>query len=149
MSLFKSSRPQNLHPDALIRSRKDVAKQNHEAVRVAVQAMRRRNMRPQEITVQAVAKESGVSVATIYRRGELFALVRNANPELQRRQAKQVYREDLQSEKAKATKSEESRDYYQREAELAKLGTQGVQQENVLLRKKLLKLQREIDDKEK
>jgi hypothetical protein len=131
MSLFKSNRPQNLHPEALIQSRKDVAKQNHESVRVAV---------------QAVAKESGVSVATIYRRNELFALVQNANHELQRRQTEQVYRDDLEREQAKSTEFEKGRDYYQREAELAKLGIQRVQQENVQLRKKLLKLQRGIDD---
>jgi hypothetical protein len=61
-----SYRPQNLKPDGLVQSRKQVAEQHFQQVRVTVQAMLRRGMKPQDITVPTVAKESQVSVATIY-----------------------------------------------------------------------------------
>src|SRR5947208_16448523 len=70
-----SYRPQNQHPDGLVQSRKQVAEQHYQQVRVTVQAMLRRGMKPHEITVPTVAKEAGVSVATIYRRADLFTLV--------------------------------------------------------------------------
>ncbi len=144
MGSSKSSRPQNLHPDALIQSRKDAAHRNEEAVRVTVQAMQRRKTDPRKITVQAVAREAGVSVATIYRRGELFALVQKANPELQRRQAEQVYREDRACLQAELADARRDADYYKREAELVKIGSLGLKQEITRLRKKKLELQLEL-----
>ncbi|EFH85409.1 hypothetical protein [Ktedonobacter racemifer] len=79
-----SYRPQNQHPDGLVQSRKQVAEQHYQQVRVTVQAMLRRGMKPQEITVPVVAKEAGVSVATIYRRADLFTIVQRGNPAIQR-----------------------------------------------------------------
>jgi len=67
-----------------------VAEQHYQQVRVAVQAMLRRGMKSQEITIPAVAKEAKVSIATIYRRVDLFTIVQRANPAIQRRQAEQV-----------------------------------------------------------
>jgi chromosome segregation ATPase len=144
MKLTKSNRPQNLHPDALIQSRKQAARLNLDAVRVTVQAMQHRKTDPQKITVQAVAKEAGVSAATIYRRDELFALIRKANPDLQRRQAEQVHQNDLAALQAKLVATQKEKEYYQKEAELAKIGSQGLKQEITQLRKKKLELQREI-----
>jgi hypothetical protein len=74
---INSYRPQNQHPDGLIRYHERLAKEHREQVRVTVQAMHRRKMKPHEITVAAVVKESGVSSATIYRNDELFALIRH------------------------------------------------------------------------
>jgi hypothetical protein len=113
-------------------------------VRVTVQAMQRRKTDPRNITVQAVAKEARVSVATIYRRDNLFALVRKANPALQRRQTEQVYRDDLLRLQAELAVAQKEQDYYKKEAELAKIGSQGLKQEITQLRKKNLELQREI-----
>jgi hypothetical protein len=91
-----SYRPQNQKPDGLIQSRKRLAEQHYEQVRVTVQAMVRRGMKPHAVTVPAVAKEARVSVATIYRRTDLFTLVQRANPDLQRRQKEQVYQKTIQ-----------------------------------------------------
>jgi len=51
-----SYRPQNLKPDGLVQSRKQVAEQHFQQVRVTVQAMLRRGMKPQDITVPTVGK---------------------------------------------------------------------------------------------
>lgn len=144
MRTEKKLRLQNQHPSALIQSRKDLALQHYEAVRVTVQAMRRRGTPAQDITVQAVAEEARVSVATIYRRDDLFALIQKANPDLQRRQAEQVYRNDLGALQAELTEAQRDKEYYKKEAELAKIGSQGLKQEITQLRKKNLDLQREI-----
>lgn len=144
MRSFKSNRPQNQHPDALIQSRKDAARRNYDAVRVTVQAMRRRGIASHELTVQAVAQESGVSVATIYRRDDLFILIRNANPDLQRRQSEQIYQNDIVRLQAELVDTQRNQAYYKSEAQLAKIGSQGLKQEITQLRKKNLDLQREI-----
>lgn len=144
MHFEKKTRPQNQQPQALIQSRKDLALQNYEAVRVTVQAMRKRGTPTSEITVQTVAKESGVSVATIYRREDLFVLIRKVNPDLQRRQSEQVYRNDLVGLQAELAEVQKDKDYYKKEAELAKIGSRGLKQEITQLRKKNLDLQREI-----
>ena len=144
MKLTKSSRPQNLHPDALIQSRKQAARRNVEAVRVTVQAMHHRKTDPQNITVQTVSKEAGVSAATIYRRDELFALVQQANPKLERRHAEQVYRKDLASLQTALAEARKDLAYYKKEAEVAKIGSRGLKQEITQLKKKNLDLQREI-----
>jgi hypothetical protein len=144
MKLTKSNRPQNLHPDALIQSRKQAAHLSLEAVRVTVQAMQRRKTDPRKITVQAVGKEAGVSAATIYRRDELFALVQQANPDLGRRHAEQVYRNDLVSLQTSLAEARKDQAYYKKEAELAKIGSRGLKQEITELKKKNLDLQREI-----
>jgi len=137
MKSMKSNRPQNLNPEALIQSRKEVALQNEEAVRVTVQAIRKRKTPPHKVTVQMVAKESGVSVATIYRRDELFALIQRMNPKLQRRQIEQKQCDTLNQEQ------EQQIAYYKSQLQLVKTGVQRVQQENTLLRKKILELQRQ------
>jgi hypothetical protein len=141
----KSNRPQNQHPDALIRSRKDAAQRNYEAVRVTVQAMRRRGMPPDQVTVLAVARESGVSVATIYRRNDLFSLVERVNPDLRRRQTERVYRDEIARLRAELAAAKKDNDYFQNEAMLAKLGSRRLEQENTQLRKKLLEFQREAE----
>src|SRR6266566_4981207 len=95
MRSTNSYRPQNQHPDGLVQSRKQVAAQHYQQVRVTVQAMLQRGMKPHEISIPAVAKEARVSVATIYRRTDLFTLVQRANPSIQRRQAEQVYQKAI------------------------------------------------------
>ncbi len=140
MRSIKSNRPQNLHPDALIRSREEVARRNKEAVRVTVQAMQRRGIPPQKITVQSVAEESGVSIATIYRQDAIFALLQKANPELQRRRNGQKHRDDLAHAQAEALEARKDRDYYKKKAEIS---SQHLQQEIIQLRKKNVDLQRE------
>lgn len=144
MKLTKSNRPQNLHPDALIQSRKQAARLSLEAVRVTVQAMQHRKTDPRKITVQAVGKEAGVSAATIYRRDELFALVQQANPDPGRRHAEQVHRNDLASLQTALAEAQKDRAYYKKEAELVKIGSRGLKQEITQLKKKNLDLQREI-----
>lgn len=144
MRSLKSNRPQNQSPNQLIQSRKDVAQRNYEAVRVTIQALRHRKVAPETVTVPMVAYESGVSVATIYRRNDLFDLVQQLNPHLQRRPVESVYEKEaarLQQELAEARKEAH---YYQQEAELAKLGDRRLQQENVQLRKQVVDLQRHI-----
>lgn len=140
----KSNRPQNQSPDHLIASRKTAAQRNYEAVRVTIQALRHRKVVPETVTIQMVAHESGVSVATIYRRNDLFSLVQQLNPHLQRRPVESVYEKDaaqLQQELAEARKEAH---YYQQESGLAKLGDRRLQQENVQLRKQILDLQRHV-----
>lgn len=139
-----SYRPQNQKPDALVESRKRLAEQHYEQVRVTVQAMLRRGMKPQEITIPAVAKEAGVSVATIYRRTDLFTLVQRANPTLQRRQAEQVYQKTIQQLQDDLKKAQADAEYYLKEAQMAKLGERRPGQEVIQLKKTILALQRQV-----
>ena len=144
MSMPKRNRPQNQSPDHLIESRKAVAQRNYEAVRVTIQALRHRKVAPETVTIQMVAHESGVSMATIYRRNDLFSLVQHLNPHLQRRPVESVYEKEaarLQQELAEVRKEAH---YYQQESGLAKLGDRRLQQENVQLRKQVLDLQRQV-----
>ncbi len=144
MRSTNSYRPQNLHPDGLVQSRKQVAEQHCQQVRVTVQAMLRRGMKPQDITVPVVAKESQVSVATIYRRADLFTLVQRANPAIQRRQAEQVYQQTIQQLQEDLKKAQAEVEYYQKEAQLAKLGERFPQQEVLQLKKTIVALQRQV-----
>ncbi len=128
-----SYRPQNQHPDGLVQSRKQVAEQHYQQVRVTVQAMLRRGMKPHEITVPAVAKEARVSVATVYRRTDLFTLVQKANSTIQRRQAEHIYQKTIQQLQEDLKKAQADAEYYQKEAQLV---TQ--------LKKMILALQRQI-----
>ena len=144
MRSTNSYRPQNLKPDGLVQSRKQVAEQHYQQVRVAVQAMLRRGMKPQDITVPAVAKEASVSVATIYRRIDLFAIVQRANPAIQRRQAEQVYQKTIQQLQEEVEKARSDAEYYQKEAQLAKLGERRTPQEVIQLKKTILALQRQV-----
>jgi len=139
-----SYRPQNQKPDGLVQSRKQVAEQHYQQVRVTVQAMLRRGMKPQEITASAVAKEAGVSVATIYRRADLFTLLQRANPTLQRRQAERVYQKTIQQLQDDLKKAQVDTEYYQKEAQLAKLGERRPNQEVTQLKKTILALQRQV-----
>lgn len=93
-----------------------------------------------------VAHESGVSVATIYRRNDLFGLVQQLNPHLQRRPAESVYEKEALREALAEAQKETA--YYQQESRLAKLGDRRLQQENVQLRKHVLDLQRRVKDLE-
>ncbi len=144
MRSTNSYRPQNQHPDGLVRSRKQVAEQHYQQVRVTVAAMLRRGMKPQEITVPAVAKEARVSVATIYRRTDLFAIVQRANPAIQRRQAEQVYQKALQQLQEELEKARADAAYCQKEAQMAKLGERRPGHEVTQLKKTILALQRQV-----
>jgi hypothetical protein len=148
MRLPKSNRPQNQSPDQLIQSRKDAAQRNYEAVRVTIQALRHRKVAPETVTVSMVAHESGVSVATIYRRNDLFGLVQQLNPYLQRRPAESVYEKEAQQLRRALVEAQKETAYYQQESGLAKLGDRRLQQENVQLRKQVLDLQRRIKELE-
>ncbi|MBV9691219.1 MAG: hypothetical protein JO202_16085 [Ktedonobacteraceae bacterium] len=139
-----SYRPQNLRPDGLVQSRKQVAEQHHQQVRVTVQAMLRRGMEPEKITVPAVAKEAHVSVATIYRRADLFTLVQRANPAVQRRRAEQVYQKTIQQLQNDLKKAQTDAEYYQKEAQMAKLGEHRPGQEVTQLKKTIIALQRQV-----
>lgn len=144
MRSVNSYRPQNQHPNGLIQYHKRLAEQHREQVRVTIQAMRRRNMKPHEITVEAVVKESGVSRATIYRNKELFALIQHANPNVQRRQSGQVYEKEIQQLQADLAKAEADKEYYQKEAQFAKSAGSRPQQEVMLLKKQIVSLQRRV-----
>ena len=139
-----SYRPQNQHPDGLVASRKQLAEQHYQQVRVTLQAMVRRGMKPQEITVPAVAKEAGVSIATIYRRADLFTLVQRTNPAIQRRQSEQVYQKTIQQLQEEVKKTQADAAYYQKEAQMAKLGERRPGQEVTQLKKTILALQRQV-----
>jgi hypothetical protein len=139
-----SYRPQNQKPNGLVQSRKQLAEQHYQQVRVTIQAMLRRGMEPQEITVPAVAKEAQVSVATVYRRADLFTLVQRANPAIQRRQAEQVYQQTIQQLQEALEKARADAEYYQKEAQLAKLGERRPGQEVTQLKKTILALQRQV-----
>jgi hypothetical protein len=144
MRSVNSYRPQNQHPDGLIEYHKRLAEQHREQVRVTIQAMHRRNMKPHEITVEAVVKESGVSRATLYRNKELFALIQHANPNVQRRRSGQVYEKSIQQLQEKLAKAEADREYYQKEAQFAKSGGSRPQQELIQLKKMIVSLQRQV-----
>jgi AcrR family transcriptional regulator len=143
-----SYRPQNQRPDGLIQSRKQLAEQHYQQVRVTVAAMLRRGMKSHEITVPAVAKEAGVSVATIYRRADLFTLVQHANPNVQRRRAEQVYQSAIQQLQAELEQARTDAAYYQKEAQMAKLGERRPGQEVIQLKKTILALQRQVSSLE-
>jgi hypothetical protein len=142
MPLPKSNRPQNQSPDRLIESRKAMAQRNYEAVRVTIQALRHRKVAPETVTIHMVAHESGVSVATIYRRNDLFGLVQHLNPHLQRRPVESVYEKEAARLQQELVEVRKESHYYQQESGLAKLGDRRLQQENVQLRKQVLDLQR-------
>jgi AraC-like DNA-binding protein len=139
-----SYRPQNLSPDGLVQSRKQVAEQHYQQVRVTIQAMIRRGMEPSKITPAAVAKEAGVSVSTMYRRTDLFTLVQRANPGVQRRQAEYVYQQTIQQLQDELEKARTDAEYYQKEARMAKLGEHRPAQEVTQLKKTILALQRQV-----
>ena len=144
----KSNRPQNQSPNQPIQSRKDVAQRNYEVVRVTIQALRHRKVEPETVTVPMIARESGVSVATIYRRNDLFSLVQQLNPHLQRRPVESVYEKEAVRLQQELTEACKETHYYQQESRLAKLGDRRLQQENVQLRKQVLDLQRRVKDME-
>lgn len=144
MRSTNSYRPQNQRPEGLVASRKQVAAQHYQQVRTTVQAMLRRGMKPHEITVPAIAKEAGVSVATIYRRADLFTLIQRANPAIQRRQTEQVYQKIMQQLQEDVKKARADAEYYQKEAQMAKLGACRPEQEVMQLKKTILTLQRQV-----
>ena len=145
MRSINSYRPQNLHPDGLVHYHERLAEQHREQVRVTIQAMHRRKMKPHEITVAAVVKESGVSSATIYRNKDLFAIIHQANPNVQRRPAAQVSERTIQQLQEELEKAKADREYYQQVARLAKkLEGQRPQQEVMQLNKMILALQRQV-----
>ena len=144
MRSINSYRPQNQNPDGLIQYQKRLAEQHREQVRVTIQAMHRRKMKPHEITVEAVVKESGVSRATIYRNNDLLALIQRANPNVQRRQSGQVYEKAIQQLQEELAKAEADREYYHKEAQLAKSGGSRPQQELIQLKKIIVSLQRQV-----
>ncbi len=143
MRSIKSFRPQNQNPEGLIRYSRELAQRNKMAVQSAIQAMQRRRMSPQEINIDAVARESGVSRATIYRCDTLYAMMQKANPKLRRREAEQKNREDHARSQAKVAAAEQEKEHYKKEASLAQLGSQSLQQQIMQMKKKILALQHE------
>jgi len=85
-----------------------------------------------------------VSVATIYRRTDLFTLVQRANPGVQRRQTEQVYQKAIQQLQDDLKKAQADGEYYQKEAQMAKLGERRLGQEVTQLKKTILALQRQV-----
>jgi len=144
----KRNRPQNQSPDHLIESRKAVAQRNYEAVRVTIQALRHRKVAPETVTIQMVAHESGVSMATVYRRNDLFSLAQHLNPHLQRRPVESVYEKEARQLREALAEAQKETAYYQQESGLAKLGDRRLQQENVQLRKQVFDLQRRVKNLE-
>jgi AcrR family transcriptional regulator len=143
MRSIKSFRPQNQNPEGLIRYSQELAQRNRVAVQAAVQAMQRRRMAPHEITIDAVARESGVSRATIYRCDTLYAMVQKANQKLRRREAEQKIREDHERSQAQVAAAVQEKEHYKKEASFAQLGSQGLQQQIMQMKKKILALQHE------
>ncbi len=111
---------------------------------MTIQALRHRAVVPETVTVQVVAHESGVSAATIYRRNDLFSLVQQLNPRLQRRPVESVYEQEAIQLREALAEAQKETTYYQQESGLAKLGDRRLQQENVQLRKQVLDLQRRV-----
>ena len=138
------SRIQKRKPEPLILARKQVASRNYERVRVTVQAMLLRRMDPEKITVMAVSKEARVSVATIYRRQELFVLIQQVNPHIQRRIAEHVYQRSLRELQEELQKAKAEIIASQKDAQLTKLGAQRPGQEIIQLKKMLLAYQRQV-----
>ncbi len=141
-----SYRPQNQNPDGLRAYQQEVAERQRVQVRVTVQAMLRRKTPSHHITVAAVAKESGVSVATIYRRQELFTLIQRANPTLQRRQTEQVYQQAIQQLREEKEKAQGDAAYHQQLARATQSGGQKFQKEIVQYKKTIVALQRQVAD---
>ena len=139
-----SYRPQNQNPDGLRAYQQRLAEQNMVQVRVTVQAMLQRKTPSRDITVAAVAKESGVSVATIYRRQELFTLIRRANPTIQRRQTEQVYQQAIQQLREEKEKAQADAAYHQQLAQATQSGGQKFQKEIVQYKKTIVALQRQV-----
>jgi hypothetical protein len=106
--------------------------------------MLRRGLESHKITVPAVAKEAGISIATIYRRADLFALVQRANPGVQRRQAENVYQQTIQQLQHDLEKARTDAEYYQKESQMAKLGERRPGQEVTQFKKTILALQRQV-----
>lgn len=100
-------------------------------------------MKPQEITIPAIAKEAMISIATMYRRADLFTLVQRANPAIQRRPTEQVYQRTIQQLQKELEEARTDAGYYQKKAQLAKLGERQPQQEVTQLKKTILALQRQ------
>jgi hypothetical protein len=121
-----------------------VASQHYEQVRMTVQAMMRRGVSQTCITVSAVSKEAGVSAATIYRRHDLFGLIQQANPALQRRIGEQEYRQSLRQLQDELSQARSEVIAAKIAAQEARLGERGPQQEILQLKKTLLALQRQI-----
>jgi adenosine deaminase len=142
-----SYRPQQ-KPDGLVQSRKRLAAQHYDQVDVTVQAMLRRGVKPQDVTIPAVAKEAWMSVATIYRRDDLFTLVQRANPMIQRRQTEQVYQRTIQQLQEELEQARADVAYNQKESQMAKLGERRPQQEVIQLKKAILALQRQVTNLE-
>lgn len=131
-------------PEPLIRARKKEASQNYERVRVTIQAMLLRCVAPEKITVMAVSKEARVSIATIYRREELFVLIQQVNPNIQRRISEQVHQRSLHILQEELRRAKEEIIAFQKDAQLTKLGAQRPQQEILQLKKMLLAYERQI-----
>ena len=132
------------YPERLIDSRKQVASQHYGQVAVTVQAMMRRGVSQACITVSAVSKESGVSTATIYRRHDLFGLIQQANPALQRRVGEQVYQQSLRQLQDSLSQARSEVIATKAAAREARLGERGPQQEIIQLKKTVLALQRQV-----
>lgn len=136
-------RPQNLDPAALIRARKQVAAGHADAVHMTIRAMKLRGVAREKITVKAVAHESGVSVATMYRRDDLLAIVMRVNPAVSRRPSHQEQQADMARLIAEHTAAVEDSQHFREELRLLTLGQKREQIEVRRDRKDLLRVQQE------
>lgn len=134
---------QHANTDGMIQARKAVAEENREKVHETLKAMKRRNTTPEHITVKAVAEESGVSEATIYRRADLFSLVKRANPRLHRREAEERYQKEIARLRQEVETQQQDVEYHKKEQSLARISGQRIVVDNTSLRKQVEDLNRE------
>ena len=145
MGFSNSYRPQNRHPEGLLRSRQEIARANTERVQHAIRLLGERNIPSEKVTVPLVAQESGVSAATIYRRDDLFALVQRVNPEVQRRKREQTYHAIIERLELELARAQEETSAARKQLQLLALGTsRSLQHEFTRLTKENLQLQRRI-----
>lgn len=141
----RRDRPQNRDPEALIRARKEVAARNLAAVRATVQAMRRRDEPKSGITPKAVARESGVSVKTIYRRDDLFALIARANPAVRRRPSEAAHAAQRATLEQERDAARQEAAYHQQAGRLVAIGDRGAQAQTAQYKAQVARLKAEVE----
>jgi hypothetical protein len=90
--------------------------------------------------VPAVAQESGVSSATIYRRDDLFRFMQQANPAIQRRQTEQMYHQTITRLEGDLTQAHEELEAYRHQAQVVRMSERRPQREMTQLLKENLVL---------
>ncbi len=141
----RRDRPQNRDPAALVRARKEVAARNLAAVRATVQAMRQRGEPQAGITPRAVARESGVSIKTIYRRDDLFAPIARANPAVRRRPSEEAHAARLATVERERDAALGAAAYRQQADRLAQIGDRGAQAQVAQYKAQVARLKAEVE----